>query len=400
MMGAKAPNVSTAALVFKEVFPLNFLKKFLIYLLCGALLAGSGFFIGTRLGGSPDASKKLTVQSPTTVPTEAPETTAAPETTEEETEAAAERSSGAYSLSFVGSLTLGNDGFMATTSSSFAAVVGDDYGYPLKNVAELLSQDDLTIGNLECALTDQDYSTKGGARLYKGEPGYANILSLGGVDVVSLANDHSLDYGETGLAATVEALDASAVKSVQKDTALVVDADGLKVGIYAITSQASSDDIAAAVQQLRDQGAQLIVAATHWGGEDTYVVNPDQKKLGRKLIDAGVNIVCGTGPQHVQKIENYHGGIIYYSLGSLVSGVSDYPSDMDSVIIQQEVLLDETGAVTLGEHVSIPVCMSSATPQNIYQAAIYPTDSTAYSRVAKKLFDDYTFGRNAQEYPF
>ena len=381
---------------------MNFLKKLLIYLLCGALLAGSGFFIGTRLGGSSDSSKKPTVQaSPTTAPTEATEAAQAPETTEEETTAVPESPSGTYTLSFIGDLTLGNDGFMATTTSAFAAVVGDDYSYPLKNVTDIFAKDDLTLGNLETVLTSQDYSTKGGSRLYKGDPAYAQILSLGNVDVVSLANDHTSDYGEEGLTQTVEALDAAGVANVKKDATLLVTTDsGLKVGIYAVTSQASSDGIDAAVKQLQEDGAQLIVAITHWGSEDTYVVNPDQKKLGRKLIDAGIHIVCGTGPHHVQKIENYHGGIIYYSLGSLVSGVSDYPSDMDAVIIQQEVTVDDTGTLTLGEHTSIPVCMSSATPQNNYQAALYPEDSNAYARVEQKLFDDYTFGKNAQDYPF
>lgn len=381
----------------------DFLKKALIGIVSAAVLVSVGFFIGLQLGSSgKDPSLQAKPTEAPAAPTAAEETEATEAPTGTEAPAETEPSLyGTYTLSFIGNLTLGSDGFMATASSAFSAIVGNDYSYPLKNVASVLQNDDLTLGNLECVLKTGDFSTKGGARLYKGEPEYAQILSLGGVDLVSLANNHIMDYGEEGLNQTESALDAENISYVCQDqTAVISTSRGLKVGIYAIGSQAATDDIDAAVQALKDEGAQLLIAMPHWGGEDTYVVNPDQKKLGRKLIDAGFHIVAGTHPHHVQKVEEYHDGLIYYSLGSFCSGTSDFPSDMDTLIMQQTVTLNEDGTVTLGERTPMPACMSSSTPQNIYQPTLYPEDSKAYSRVGQKLYDDYTFGKNAQEYPF
>ena len=100
-----------------------------------------------------------------------------------------------FTLSFVGDLALGSDGLMADGPYSFAAIVGEDLGYPMKNVVQYFENDDLTLGNLECVLREGRFKTKPDGFCLMGSPAFAGILSQSSIEVVSLANNHIGDFG-------------------------------------------------------------------------------------------------------------------------------------------------------------------------------------------------------------
>ena len=99
--------------------------------------------------------------------------------------------------------------------------------------------------------------------------------------------------------------------------------------------------------------------------------------------------MVGHHPHVLQPIEEYNGGLIYYSLGNFSFGGNDHPKDYDSAIIQQQILRDHRGLVSIGETVIVPIRISSAEDRNNYQPIPYESDSEGYQRVRDKLDGSY-----------
>ena len=91
----------------------------------------------------------------------------------------------------------------------------------------------------------------------------------------------------------------------------------------------------------------------------------------------------------LQKIEEYNGGIIYYSLGNFSFGGNRNPRDKDSVIVQQEVIREHDGSVTLGELTLIPCSISSVADYNNYQPTPCEEGTEMYNRIMAKLDGTY-----------
>ncbi len=304
-----------------------------------------------------------------------------------------------FTLSFAGDCTFGNN-VTASPSAGFLGVVGKNYSYPFANVKTYFENDDYTFVNLECALTESDPTEEEMETLkdklfrFRGPKDYAKILTMGSVEFASCANNHSKDYGKQGLLDTWDALEAEnvAYASFAKD-ALVTTASGLKIGVISPSFWFSENQITNQIKALRDQGAQLIVVSVHWGDEGTYYPNDLQRQLGHIAVDAGADIVFGHHSHTLQPIEYYNGSVIYYSLGNFSFGGNSNPSDKDSAIIRQQVLLYEDGTVALGDLNIVPCRVSSMTNWNDFRPTPYEKDDPAYDRVLQKLEGSYD-GRN------
>ena len=103
-------------------------------------------------------------------------------------------------------------------------------------------------------------------------------------------------------------------------TALYTTESGLTIGLYAASFSFRESSIRAAISGLREQGAEIVVCAFHWGDEGTYRPNGSQEYFGRLAIEAGADIVWGHHPHVLQKIERYGNGVIFYSLGNCSFG--------------------------------------------------------------------------------
>lgn len=299
---------------------------------------------------------------------------------------AAETQPERFVITLAGDCTLGATPDNTYALCGFPKVVGDDYGYPFRNVASCLQQDDLTLVNLEGPLCD------GGAAarktfVFRGPPEYAGILTQGSIEAVSLANNHTLDYGPAGYASTCQTLDKAGIAYAEtgKTTLLTTDS-GLCVGLCAtVFGTPDAQTLAQQIAQLRKDGAELVVVCAHWGVEYRRQANSQQQELGRAAIDAGADMVVGTHPHVLQPIEEYGGGVIFYSLGNFCFGGNTAPRDFDTVLVQQEVLRDPDGTVRLGQRTLIPASVSSVPSPNNYQPTPYPPDSQDYQRVLAKL---------------
>ena len=329
-----------------------------------------------------------TTEIPTTAApeTEAPTTVPPTETEPEETEPPEIR----YTLTFTGDCTLASDPGNFGSPHGFIGTIGTDYDYPFRNVADIFENDDFTIINLESVLAD---SGTGASKLFtfRGPTAYTQIMTGSSVEAVTLANNHTEDYGKAGYESTTQALNEAGIWYVEEDkTTLVTTESGLTIGLYADAFNFSKSDIQKNVKKLRDQGAEIIICAFHWGNEGSYRPTNDQKTFAKAAIDAGADIVYGHHPHVLQPIEEYNGGYIFYSLGNFSFGGNHFPRDMDSAIVQVKVLRDENGKVHLDGLNIIPVSISSMKGQNNFQPIPYEEGTTEYDRTMSKLDGTFT----------
>ena len=329
-------------------------------------------------------------EAPTQVPTEEP--TEAP--TEEPTEPPTEPGPQSFTLTFVGDCTLGCNAKMVNISTAFPLTVGDDYDYPMANVKDYFLNDDYSFANLEGTLGGKGMA-QNKKYVFTGKAEYTEIFIRNGVEAVTLANNHSFDFGQEGFDETKAILKAAGIPYAEHmGTTTVTTGSGLTIGLFAVDftrGTPGEEDVEAAIRQLKDSGAELIVCAFHWGMENTFRQIQVQEEYGELAIDAGANIVWGHHPHVLQPMRTYNGGLIMYSLGNFVFGGNSAPKDYDTAIVQQEVIRDVDGSITLGECTVIPCSVSSSRPNN-YQPTPYEVGSKEYERVLSKLDGSYTGG--------
>jgi len=234
---------------------------------------------------------------------------------------------------------------------------------PLRYVAPLIGRARVACGNLESPLTKRAkrVPTKGpgGGSIYlKGNPDYAFLLTEAGFDVLSLANNHIMDYGDQGLSDTMYYLEQEEIKHVGAGPDLAaalapaeVDVDGYVIqflafsavepkGYYAGSAKAGTapldeGTVLSAIGRAKSQ-SNLVVLSLHWGGESMAYPSSEQKRLAHKFVDAGADIIVGHHPHVIQGVESYEGAVIAYSLGNFLFD-SRYPERRYSTLLAIEV---------------------------------------------------------------
>ncbi|MDR2658245.1 MAG: CapA family protein [Oscillospiraceae bacterium] len=233
-----------------------------------------------------------------------------------------------------GDVTLGSTDNQRKSDAGFDSVIErNGYEWPFSGVIDCLRSDDLTLVNFEGTLTDSNVKQE---KLFnfKGPAEYADMLTLGSIEAVNLANNHTLDYGKDGFADTIAALEAADITYCASGKTAVFTAQGVKIGLIGNTFPYANGkrDVRAAVKSLRDQGCAVVIASFHWGSEYETKFSAEQRSIGRAAIDAGADVVIGHHPHIVQGVELYKGKYILYSLGNFVFGGNVNPEDRDSYL--------------------------------------------------------------------
>jgi len=306
-----------------------------------------------------------------------PQTTTSPEPEKDDEESP-------IVISMVGDCTLASSQY----NNDFETVVGDDYTWPFAKVLDILQEDDFTIANLEGSFSDTPLSAN--TTFYFCAPAaYANILTEGSVECATMGNNHTNEFGKTGVEHTTQALDTAGVAWIKGDTGDLYEVNGMKLGVYVSPYSPSTSDVTSGVKALKDQGADFIIVCAHWGIEGSYRVTSAQSSVAHAAIDAGADVVCGTHPHVLQKTEEYGDGYIFYSLGNFSFGGNTAPRDRDTVIAQITIVKQEDGRYTLDDVNCIPCCLSSKSNGNNYQPIPYKEGTEEYERTISKL--DGTF---------
>ena len=362
----------------------------------------------------------------TPVPSSAPESTAAPSVTPEPTaepEATPEPEPEYFTISMIGDCTLSASPDKLGWGIGFQMTVGDDYTYPFANTADLLDDDYVTIGNLECCLSDNSYSSIE-QFTFLSRAAYANVLSEGSVEFVTLANNHTRDFGDGAYNDTKAALDAVGVTCAGEDECFLYQTgDGLKLGIYCLYNRLTGNAMSllsadaqrklaeeskalidAGLRSLQEQGAEYTLACLHMGTEGNYETTDVQVELCRYAIDAGFGSVYCTHAHRLQPAEIYGDGIIFYGLGNWIFGGHTNPGNggdpaaYDTGIAQ--ITVKRTGSrAVLDSYGFIPCSISSTVDPstgspgvntvNNYQPTPYTEGSEAYQRAMSILGGTY-----------
>lgn len=244
------------------------------------------------------------------------------------------------------------------------------------------------------------------------------------VDLCITANNHTVDRGFKGLCRSLENIRNAGLDSVgayatqeSADTPYIVELNNIRVGVAAFTIRTNGkvlssapysvnicgtkynimcDSILPEVQKLKDNGAEFIIVAMHWGGEYKDMPSSTQKKLAKTLCEAGVDIIMGSHSHCVQPIEMLtvdRGGVpskalVIYSLGNLFAdqtGVGKAKTQ-EGMIVSAKAVRGEDGVVRLEESFYMPTYTYVKGGSGINYMRIIPAGEYAFASDMPSFF--------------
>jgi len=233
--------------------------------------------------------------------------------------------------------------------------------YPFKKTYRYLETADVAIANLEAPFTEDTVAFEKKFN-FKVPPKYARGLLSGGFDVVTLANNHIMDFGEGGLLSTIQTLDRIGIKHCGAGQDLheahqpaVIESNGKKIAFfgYSMTfptefyARKDSSGTAYPEPELMQHALEVwenfvdfTVVSFHWSAEKRDTPKDYQTYFAHLAIDSGADLILGHHPHVLQGIELYKNRLIAYSLGNFAFG-SYSKNAVDSIILK--VYLNDDG---------------------------------------------------------
>lgn len=302
-------------------------------------------------------------------------------------------------LSLAGDCILGSDEPLHGAADSFVGIMranGNDYRYPLALAQHLFANDDYTLINLECVLTDKKEGRNNGLFTnFRGPSDYVNILVEGNVEGVSLSNNHALDYNQLGLADCQKNLDAANIQWAYNKTYFTFVRKGIKFAVFSFRRyymETYYTWLEKEMPRLRaEENVDFIIVCLHHGVEYEPKHNDyDQERFAHHAIDYGADLVVGTHPHVLQGVEVYKNRLIFYSLGNFSFGGNNKVKEAANPTAVMEVRLAFNQNTLYSSQLIIhPFHESGTSPQNNYQPT--PVSGNDAQDVMKRLQNDTPF---------
>lgn len=279
-----------------------------------------------------------------------------------------------------------------------------DFSYVFDDVKDYLNKADLTIGNLETTFAGEKVGFSG-YPTFNTPKELATALKDVGFDVITTANNHSLDKGFKGLSSTIDELDnvglshtGTAKTKEEQDAILIKEVNGLKIGFISYTygtngipvpsgkefcvNLIDKENIKKEIQKLKLKGADVICASMHWGNEYKLAQNSTQEDLADFLFENGVDIIFGSHPHVLEpmekKIYKMPDGtekevFVIYSLGNFISGQT-YANTDTSIMLNLTITKNPDGKLSIDNINYIPLYMLSKPADNSKRYRILATE--------------------------
>jgi poly-gamma-glutamate capsule biosynthesis protein CapA/YwtB (metallophosphatase superfamily) len=248
-----------------------------------------------------------------------------------------------------------------------------------EKVGKVTREADVFLVNLECPFTERGEIVFKNFN-FRARPSLVDALTAGGVDVVSLANNHIMDYGSDGLDDTLSTLDETGIRHFGAGATLagarepvIVEVKGVRIAflgylflgdqhpepyeIFATDDQPGAaghyDDVDRLQSMIEEdiqsakERADHVIPFFHWGREGQADPMPYQVALAHAAIDAGASAVLGSHPHNLQGIEVYNGAPIAYSLGNFVFGGRWNPPDKRTALLELKLNKSEVTSTTV-----------------------------------------------------
>ena len=277
---------------------------------------------------------------------------------------------GEVRITFLGDCTLGGEEDVQHASIGFATVMEQNgLEFPFRELIRLTGSDDLTVANLEGVLSDRKLSKVKKKFNFIGSSAYAGILTSGSVECVSLANNHSHDYGDAGYQDTRDVLESAGICWFGTDAPAYWQSDeGLRIGFLGVSgslSGAREKQYKQQVSKLADAGCAAVITVMHAGTE--YSEDPPdgyQRQITRLAVPVS-DLIIGHHPHIVQGYTVLDGVPVVYSLGNCIFGGNTRPKDFDALVVQAVLHFTE-GELQQTDLHFYPISVSSESRYNNY----------------------------------
>ncbi len=250
-------------------------------------------------------------------------------------------------IAAVGDLMLGG------RTEPFLKQEGPDY--PFRGVMPVLGRADIVVGNLESPISTRGKAVENKKFTLRAGPIAVKALLSAGIRVVSLANNHCMDFGPLALEDTLRALDENSIlytgagmdlEDARSPAIVKVKGKTLAFLSYSLTfpleffasarrpgtAPGYADFVKADIERVR-RSADLVVVSFHWGAELMTAAKDYQVELGHAAIDWGADLVLGHHPHVLQELEVYKGRLIAYSLGNFVFGSESNRTNWSMILL-------------------------------------------------------------------
>ena len=290
-----------------------------------------------------------------------------------------------------------------------------DFSYVYEDIKNYTLSSDITIGSLETTFAGKE---KG----YSNYPTFntpdslATALKNIGVDVVSLAGNHALDYGYTGLCRTIDVFNNIGLSHLgtyktaeDQEKILIKDVKGVKIAFINYTygtngipvpsgkefcvNLIDKDFIKKQINQAKEQNVDMIVACMHWGTEYRTTANSEQKDLANFLFENGVDVILGNHPHVLEPMEKktitLQDGttkevFVVYALGNFTADQRDEIT-RDSAILNLTITKNSDGKISIDKVNYVPIYMYKNTNVSTHKFKILDIEKT---------IKDYEEGKN------
>lgn len=295
------------------------------------------------------------------------------------------------------------------------AAPGENYDFkPLyENVKYLIEDADLAIINQETIISQSNEirGANGGALLFNSPPEVADAVIDLGFDVVTMANNHLLDFGADALQESIVFWNQKAqendltvlgayLSEEDSNNIRIREVNGVKIAFLAYAEHINGFDFPygsplrvvmnyeedVIERQIREAKAtaDVVIVSAHWGGEDTYIVSDDRVELANKMVNWGADVILGSHPHVAQTMEwvtrdDGTKGFVYYSMGNFICCQTDNFNLVGEMPDFDIVMNGETGEITLENVGAIPNIIHYEYP-DFANLSVYP-----YSKYTPEL---------------
>lgn len=218
-----------------------------------------------------------------------------------------------------------------------------DFSHMFNNISNYINKDDIVIGTMETGIVNEKYNDE------RAPIEFAQAVKDSGVNLVTIAHNHSLDNGVEGIEETKENLKEIGFEVVgdrlNNSNAVVIDeVKDTKIAFLTYTcimdnkeektkeelnciNMYSEERAKEDIEYAKENGAEYICVMIHWGDEITEKINEEQKEIANFLVNSGVDMIIGSHPSVVQDMEviqNKEGKNVFvaYSIGTYISTLS------------------------------------------------------------------------------
>lgn len=256
-----------------------------------------------------------------------------------------------------------------------------------KGLPDIFKGTDAVVGNLEGTITNEKSVAIPDNSIFRFtfDPHYADWLKGAGFTALSLANNHSLDFGTSGYLETTDYLRkagivsfGSALNNLNISSELKIkDRNICLVGYHSLYNP-DITSVIKEIERIKPNCSYLILVA-HWGVEYELQPSAEQQTMAHNLIDAGVDIIIGAHPHVVEPLEIYKGKVIFYSLGNFIFDQDFSAETTRGLVVRIEMGQDKISFTLL------PIFINHS------ETALAPED------VALKVIGDLTSGALSPE---